>query len=149
MSENNISLDFNTMLIKALRNANFSNNNHRKTPKWQNKIPIGVSGDYYTTLHCWVYGASPEYPNPTVYLGLKNGKGRAFSAISSDELQNIIVTLQQWKNEIDNVLPTLQQEATIVISQQQQLAQYQAFLQNQGKLIKDEDYSPNYDDGDF
>lgn len=79
-----------------------------RIPELDRKDFLGKRGQFYTTLRFWVYGATFEYPEVAVNISLSNGSGSAFTQITSEDLDNLILKLQEWKNDFLAIKPKLE-----------------------------------------
>jgi len=114
-----------------------NNNNGQKQPFWRGtlkpsfprraRVPefervriCGKSGQLYSNLRLWVYGAVPEFPSVGIHISLSNGSGSAFTKVTADELHSLILDLQKWENELNLILPKLEAIAAAVSASRDQ-----------------------------
>lgn len=112
------------------------------TPLLDEQIAVGQAGNYFTSLKLRVYGATVQYPTPSITLIMANGAGSTFSRISIDELDSIMAQLQNWKTKLLQLKPTLD----LQVQQVAQAIQAQQVIQD---IVANQRDMPDFQDGEL
>lgn len=80
---------------------------------------IGQRGAKYTVVGCSIITPTLEYPDVVISFSLSNGANYTYSQISPQEFDNLISTLQAWRDQFMGIMPDLEAKSEVAKAQRE------------------------------
>lgn len=98
-------------------------------PVYQKKQLIGENGKFFTVVSVRILKPTIQFPETSINLSFSNGNAYCFSKVSPEDLDNLILTLSEWRDAIKNVVSQLEPLEKALIQQRDEAAKLGQMLE--------------------